>query len=412
MSRQHIAAVSLALLLAACGGGNGGSQSVAPGSKSDQRLNNYTASDQQRPVVAGNGRDRAVVVWESLGQDGSHLGIYGRRVQAGQPVGAEFRANSYTTGRQSFPAVGMDAAGNYLVAWRSSLQTSPGGNIFGQRYAADGTPQAGEFQIGPDGSDLDSQSEPQVALNERGDAVVAWSNRELNELATQLGRNDLETRFIQFRTYRPDGSSRSGVITATDNADDGSPRAPRVGLDAEGRLVLVWVNGTQIRARHFDADGVALSDAYNVNTVSADIAADLASVAVHPDGAFAIAWEAFTYGNLPLGISLQRYSGPQAPLAPAAVVTSPAQGLLERCSLSAGTDGGYLLAAQAQDQTSLAVIAADGGLRSLGRFSNPAFASLFPSVARSGSARATVAWQSLGQDGDGRGVYTGELSLP
>lgn len=405
---------ALALLLGACGGGGsgGGSGGVAAGSKSEQRLNTYTAGDQQRPAVASNGKDQAVVVWESYGQDGSHFGIYGRRVQAGQPVGEEFRVNTYTTGRQTFPGVAMDGAGNFVVAWRSSLQSSPGGNLFAQRFAADGSPQGGELQVGPTDSDLDSQSEAQVAMNERGDTVIAWSNREINEVANTLGRNDLETRFVQFRTYNPDGSARSAIITATESTDDGSPRLPRIGIDNDGRIVLVWMNGNQVRARHYDADGTALSDPYNVNTISNDVASDQATLAVAPSGgSYAIAWEAFTYGNVPLGLILQRYSAPQTPLGPAAAVVGFDRGLRERASLSIGPDGDYLLAGQNQDQTSLASVRADGNLRNLSRFSSSAYASMFPSVARSGSHKATVAWQTLGQDGDGRGVYVRELSL-
>jgi len=404
---------ALALLLVACGGGGSGEGGgVAAGSKSEQRLNTYTAGDQQRPAIASNGKDQAVVVWESYGQDGSHFGIYGRRVQGGQPVGAEFRVNTYTTGRQTFPGVSMDGAGNFVVAWRSSLQTSPGGNIFAQRFAADGSPQGGEFQVGPTDSDLDSQSEAQVAMNERGDTVIAWSNREINEVANTLGRNDLETRFVQFRTYNPDGSSRSGIITATESADDGSPRLPRIGIDNDGRIVLVWMNGNQVRVRHYDADGVALSAAYNVNTLSDAVASDQATLAVAPSGGgFAIAWEAFTFGNVPLGLMVQRYSAAQTPLGAAGTVVSFDRGLRERASLSIGPDGDYLLAGQNQDQTSLASIRADGSLRSLSRFSNPSYASMFPSVTRSGSNKATVAWQTLGQDGDGRGIYVRELSL-
>jgi len=419
MSRLSISvSACLALTLAACGGGGvGGADSAdggrpSAGSKSEQRLNSFTAGDQQRPVVASNGKDRSVVVWESFGQDGSHFGIYGRRVQGGQPVGDEFRANTYTISRQSFPGVAMDGAGNYVVAWRSSLQTSPGGNIFAQRFGADGSPQGGEFQVGPTDSDLDSQSEAQVAMNERGDTVIAWSNREIGALANAIGRNDLETRFVQFRTYNPDGSSRSGIITATASADDGSPRLPRVGIDNDGRIVLVWMNGTQVRARHYDANGTALSDAYNVNIISNDIASDQATLAVAPSGgSFAIAWEAFTFGNVPLGIMVQRFSAAQTPLGPATAVAGFDQGLRERASLAIGPDGDYLLAGQNADQTSLASIRADGGLRNLSRFSSSSFASMFPSVARSGSDKATVAWQTLGQDGDGRGIYVRELSL-
>ena len=45
-----------------------------------------------------------VVTWSSAGQDGSGLGIYGQRYAAdGTPVGSEFRVNTYTPATRSIP---------------------------------------------------------------------------------------------------------------------------------------------------------------------------------------------------------------------------------------------------------------------------------------------------------------------
>lgn len=413
VSRPRVAALLTALTLSACGGGNGGDAATTrAGGSVEQQINQYTQKDQQRPVASGNARGQGVVVWESFGQDGSHLGIYGRRLQSGRPVGDEFQVNTYTVSRQSFANVSMNARGDFVAVWRSSLQGSPGGNIYAQRYAADGSRVGAEFLVGPDGSDLDSQSEPQVALADSGEFVVAFSNRELNQVATALGRNDLETRFVQLRIYAADGSPRTDPITASDSTADGSPRFPRVGLDASGKIVLVWINGTQVRARHYDLAGTALSDPYNVNQTSADSAVDQPSLAVRPDGRFAVAWEAFTYGNVPQGIQLQRYSAPQTAEGPVLTVASPSAGLIERSSLSLSTTGDYLLAAQARDQTSLAVVDVAGVQRGPVRFGSSGHACLFPSVAMSSTGKALVAWQSFGQDGDGRGIYGREVNIP
>lgn len=403
----------LVLLLSACGGsGSGDSAGARAGGGAEQQLNQYIQKDQQRPVASGNAQGQGVVAWESFGQDGSHLGIFARRLQNGKPVGDEFQVNSYTVSRQSFVNVSMNAKGDFVVVWRSSLQSSPGGNIYGQRFAADGSRLGGEFLVGPGDSNLDSQSEPQVSLADSGEFVVAFSNRELNQVATALGRNDLETRFVQLRIYAADGSPRTDPITASDATADGSPRFPRVGLDGSGRIVLVWINGTQVRARHYDLAGTALSAPYNVNQTSADSAVDQPTLAVRPDGSYAVAWEAFTYGNVPQGIQMQRYSAAQVSDGPVLTVASPSAGLVERASLSLSSAGDYLLVAQALDQTRLAVIGADGRQRGPVRFSNPGFPALFPTVAPSTAGKALVAWQSFGQDGDGRGIYGRELNIP
>ncbi|WP_370305846.1 hypothetical protein [Sinimarinibacterium flocculans] len=401
------AAVLLVLLAAGCGSSN------EPGTGDSAAINTTTALDQQRPVVAANGDGRGVVVWESFGQDGSHFGIFARRIVDGVPEGPEFQVNSYTVSRQSFPAVGMDAEGNFVVAWRSSLQGSPGGTIFAQRFAADGTRLGEEFRVGPDDSIRDSQSEPQVAMGADGNFVIAWSNREVGALAEELGQNQLEDRWIEARVYNADGTPRTAPTRTTVQATDQYPRAPRVAMDAQGNFVLVWATasaGTVLRAQHFGPDLLPLSEPYDVNAVADGIDADLASVAMAPTGEFVIAWEAYTFGNVPLGIFVRRYDGPSSPLGPAAVVLPPSSGLVERNSIDLSPAGDLLLAAHAADRVRFAVQHADGGVFGPLLVSSSAYASLFPSVARSGDGRALIAWQSLGQDGDGRGVRARELS--
>src|SRR5687768_535799 len=71
------------------------------------QVNVYTTHTQGSPAVSADGAGNFVIAWSSYTQDGSHYGIFGRRHdRLGVPVGsAEFRANAYTTGRQSRPAV-------------------------------------------------------------------------------------------------------------------------------------------------------------------------------------------------------------------------------------------------------------------------------------------------------------------
>ena len=404
--RNACTTILLAAVLAGCDSSN------EPGAGDSIGVNTTTALDQQRPVVAANGNGRAVVVWESFGQDGSHFGIFARRFVDGVPEGPEFQVNTYTISRQTFPAVGMDADGNFAIAWRSSLQGSPGGTIFAQRFAADGTRLGEEFRVGPDNSVRDSQSEPQMAMGAGGDFVITWSNREVGALAEELGQNQLEDRWIEARVYNADGTPRTAAQRTTTRTDDQFPRAPRVAMDAQGNIVLVWATaaaGTVLRAQHFDADLNALSPPYDINELSNEVDADLASVAMTPTGAFAIAWEAFTFGNRPLGIFVRRYDGPQSPTGPAAVVLAPSSGLVERNAIDLSPSGELLLVAQSEDRVRFAVQRADGGVFGPLLVSGGTYPSLFGAVARTGDGRALVAWQSLHQDGDGRGVRAREL---
>lgn len=407
-SLRHAGAVLLALLVAAC------QSSSEPGvGGRSYAINTYTVSDQQRPVVASNRSGRSVIAWESFGQDGNHLGIFARRFVNGAPEGPEFQVNTYTASRQSFPAVAMDAQGNFVIAWRSSLQGSPGGNIFAQRFAADGSRIGGEFRVGPNDSIRDSQSEPQIAMNAAGQFVIAWSNREVGALAEELGQNQQEDRWIELRTYDADGTPRIAPRRTTVRTNDRFPRAPRVAMADNGHFVAVWATaaaGTVIRAQHYDLDANALSPAYDIASASPEVDVDLASVAMTPDGKFAVAWEGFTYGYRPLGISVRRYAGPQNPLGDAMVIASPSAGLIERNSIQLTAAGDLLIAAHANDRVYVAVQREGGAVRGPYLVSHPDFASLFPAITQSAEGTALVAWQSYGQDGDGRGIRARELS--
>ena len=87
----------------------------------DILVNTYTAGDQYGSAVAVSPTTgKFVVVWQSNGQDGSSWGIYGQQFGAtGAKQGGEFSINTSTSGDQSNPAVAMDNAGDFVVAWRS-----------------------------------------------------------------------------------------------------------------------------------------------------------------------------------------------------------------------------------------------------------------------------------------------------
>jgi hypothetical protein len=60
-----------------------------------------------------------IVVWSSYGQDGSSNGVFGQLFDPNcSPLGEEFQINTTSSGNQAEPAVAMDAAAGFVVAWQ------------------------------------------------------------------------------------------------------------------------------------------------------------------------------------------------------------------------------------------------------------------------------------------------------
>lgn len=111
-------------------------------------VNTYTSGEQSYPAIASNHDGHFVIAWQSQNQDGNNRGIFAQRFLAnGTPQGNEFQVNTYTTGEQSYPGVGMSESGKIAISWNSNGQDGNGMGIFTQFYQADGTPLGVEQQV-------------------------------------------------------------------------------------------------------------------------------------------------------------------------------------------------------------------------------------------------------------------------
>jgi len=155
-----------------------------PSLGSEFPVNTYTTNSQAGPSMASAPDGSFVVVWTGDSEDGSDFGIFGQRFDAaGQPAGAEFRVNSYTTGYQWFPDVGSDGAGNFVVVWEgvgAGSTSSSDYNIYVRRYNAAGTPLGSDFTANTfTGGGLLGAA---VAVASAGNFVVTWtSHNEVND---------------------------------------------------------------------------------------------------------------------------------------------------------------------------------------------------------------------------------------
>ncbi|MGE5610545.1 MAG: SdrD B-like domain-containing protein, partial [Bacillota bacterium] len=138
------------------------------------QVNSFTSNRQSRPAIVTAQGGEFVVAWESDAQDGDGAGIYAQRYNAaGQRQGGEFHVSTTTRGAQEMPDIAMAGNGGFVITW-SSPQTDGSGSIYAQQYTAAGEKVSNEVRV--NSYTLTAQSDPAMAMNGHGDAIIAWSS--------------------------------------------------------------------------------------------------------------------------------------------------------------------------------------------------------------------------------------------
>ena len=210
----------------------------------DLLVNTTTANRQDNSNVGMDANGDFVVVWESDRQDGNTLGVFGQRFNAaGDKAGGEFRVNKYTLDKQSSPAVAMDAAGDFVVAWQSLGQDGSGYGVYSKRYNAAGVAlNANDLLVNQ--TKLNWQITPDVAMASDGRYVITWSSFGQDNMKVSSPSADYG---IYARIFNANGSDYrnavSGAVvgeTLINKTTKGDQKSPAVAMSANGRIVTVW----------------------------------------------------------------------------------------------------------------------------------------------------------------------------
>ena len=281
----------------------------------------FTTGNQGAPAVARAPDGRFVVAWQSKDQDSDGYGIYAQRYEAnGDSAGDAFRVNTTTIGDQMTPAVAMGEDGRFVVVWQGDDGLEEGvadgtTDIFAQRFEADGTPVGSEFQVNQfEGTD---QNMPAVTMNSAGQFAVAWvsSHPSLEGEEEEEEAADAEKSiFVQW--YDANGISTGPEVIAHVYVKD-AQEAPQIGMDAEGHFVVAWQSINQETAdpdggtwgvfgRQFNNQKVPLTDEeFRINEATAGLQR-LVGLGVDADGNFVVAYESTAPENTD-GISTDIY---------------------------------------------------------------------------------------------------------
>ena len=145
-----------------------------------------TGDVRKRPAIDCQDSQNFIVVWQGTTSDDGNA-IAARQVVADVPQGAgEFRVNTYTANPNKSPSIGMDAAGDFVVAWGQDDSdidnplTARGPSQAGittRRYLADGTAlDASQQLIHPHLGSVYSIDVARQADVIGGDYAVSWED--------------------------------------------------------------------------------------------------------------------------------------------------------------------------------------------------------------------------------------------
>jgi len=228
------------------------------------QVNTYTPIALQEPAVASDSVGNFVVAWTGGGILGN--GIQGQRfASTGAPICSQFLVNTYTTGGGEYPSIASDPNGNFVVVWNS--YGSPGTDhssysVQGRRFDASGNGIGAQFQVNT--YTTQAQSIPSVAIDSKGDFVVAWQSNG-------SPGTDTSGFSIQGQRYDASGSPKGGEFQVN-TYTTGNQFIGNVANDSYGDFVVTWVNvgsPQTVQARTYDATGAPASAQFQVNSYTA-----------------------------------------------------------------------------------------------------------------------------------------------
>jgi hypothetical protein len=175
----------------------------------------------------------------------------------------------------NFPVGRMTASGEAIVAW---LARAGGHHQIDVATRAPGGSFTKPVRVSAESREITDR--PVLAVNDRGDAVLAWVRGDRIEAA-----------------YRPAGRAFGAPVTVTGSADGSQSSFMAAGVDARGDALLAIP--TLVRGRSLPAAltvverpaGGSFGAPRTLATLPGDAAGLLVSLAEAPDGAAAIGWD-------------------------------------------------------------------------------------------------------------------------
>ncbi len=223
--------------------------------------NTVAPIQSQAPAVAMDGSGNFVVAYETQGGPATDQGIYTQAFSAnGTPSGSSVFVANTPTNPQTDPAIAMDAAGNYVVAWTS--KAGPQGKIYGQLYSTGGIANGSTFLVGT--TNNYQEEEASAGMDSSGNFTIAW--------AEQIpGANNWD---ILARQYNASGTALDATPITVNTYTKDVQDKPSVAELSDGQFAVAWESNNEdgnnlgVYAQAFTAGGVEDGGQFQVNTTT------------------------------------------------------------------------------------------------------------------------------------------------
>ena len=223
-------------------------------------VNTDVGGAQLEPSVSMAADGRFAVSWHGVGSD-DFDGVFLRRYDAsGNAQGSAVRVNTTTTGEQSQADVAIDDDGNVVVAWSSRDQDGDDWGVFGQQFSSNGATVGSEFSV--NSSTGASQYLPTVDAESDGDFVVAWSSFDVDRASWE----------VKAQRFMANGTEAGGEIDV--NPIETAHQTNVEVATAANQFVVAWNriaadgSGSEVLAQVYDATGATDGDEILVNADS------------------------------------------------------------------------------------------------------------------------------------------------
>ncbi|MFA5032578.1 MAG: hypothetical protein WC614_06120 [bacterium] len=206
----------------------------------------------------------------------------------------EFLVNDDSTGGcpQTYPNVAIDKKGNFFMTWEDYRSTDYDGDIYCQKYSADGTQTGLSFKVNSDEGGISlqhwGQCSPVIATSDSQSFIIVWED-------WRNGEPD-----IFYQLYDTDGNPQRGNIKVNDDANNKQQFYPSIAMSTSGKFIIVWEDWRDDNANIYGQlyDSIATPCGGNLkineNTSNKNL---FPSVATLSTGNFMVVWEDYRNGS-------------------------------------------------------------------------------------------------------------------
>ncbi len=210
----------------------------------DRSVHDEDQGDRVNPAVGMDASGNIVVAWQDDGDGNGYDQIHARGFDAsGDEWFPRVTVNSVSDGQQRNPAIGVDDAGGFVVAWQDDPGNDGDYDIMARSFAAGGSPQT-EWTVASGGQRRD----PALAMAPGGAFAISWED-------DGDGNGMFQVKAASWTS----GGAPWHAEATVNHESAGQQINPAVGLADDGTLVVLWADDMdgndvgQILGAGFDA---------------------------------------------------------------------------------------------------------------------------------------------------------------